>query len=243
MRAAKGKPSLVEERFMQKCRTFEISPFSNEDRLNLRTVSEYTRKRLEKKVDERHGWALKEKTTELHTQVVDHLNQKAKWLADKNVARKRAKNERLKHKEQLEKVGGALNKLQEHEMGQSKASDAVKERVQTKLDAVHVGMDNLRKENEHVLATLAKAKEENVKHKRDAALASKESVRVGKEIKDLKAARQTRLAAEQREWKKLGRQKDNLEQKMQDQHHAPHEVFLSNMLFVFLSCSILNAAN
>ena len=112
MRAAKGKPSLVEERFMQKCRTFEISPFSNEDRLNLRTVSEYTRKRLEKKVDERHGWALKEKTTELHTQVVDHLNQKAKWLADKNAARKRAKNERLKHEEQLEKVGGALNKLQ-----------------------------------------------------------------------------------------------------------------------------------
>jgi hypothetical protein len=237
MRAAKGKPSLVEERFMQKCRAFEISPFSNEDRLNLRTVSEYTRKRLEKKVDERHGWALKEKTTELHTQVVDHLNQKAKWLADKNAARKRAKNERLKHEEQLEKVGGALNKLQGrvmdaetekktlsrqlvHEMGRSKASDAVKERVQTKLDAVHVGMDNLWKENEHVLATLAKAKEENVKHKRDAALASKECVRVGKEMNVLKAARQTRLAAEERVWKKLGRQKDNLEQKLQDQHHV-----------------------
>ena len=59
-----------------------------------------------------------------------------------------------------------------------------------------------------------------MKHKRDAALASKESVRVGKEMKDLQAARQTRLAAEQREWKKLGRQKDNLEQKMQDQHHV-----------------------
>ena len=55
MRAAKGKPSLVAERFMKKCRTFEVSPFSNEDRLNLRTVSEYTRKRLERKVDERHG--------------------------------------------------------------------------------------------------------------------------------------------------------------------------------------------
>ncbi len=182
-------------------------------------------------MDERHGWALKEKTTELHTQVVDHFNQKAKWLADKNVARKRAKNERLKHKEQLEKVGGALNKLQGrvmnaetekktlarqlvHEMERSKASDAVKERVQTKLDAVYVGMDNLRKEKEHVLATLAKAKEENVKHKRDVALASKESVRVGKEMKDLKAARQTRLAAEQHQWKKMGRQKDNLEQKM-----------------------------
>ncbi len=58
MRAAKVKPSLVAERFMQKCRTFEVSPFSNEDRLNLRTVSEYTRKRLERKVDERHGWTL-----------------------------------------------------------------------------------------------------------------------------------------------------------------------------------------
>jgi hypothetical protein len=58
---------------MQKCRTFEVSPFSNEDRLNLRTVSEYTRKRLERKEDERHGWALKEKTTELQLKVDDHL--------------------------------------------------------------------------------------------------------------------------------------------------------------------------
>ncbi len=97
---------------MQKCRTFEVSPFSNEDRLTLRTVSEYTRKMLERKVDERHGWALKEKTTELETKVHDHLNQKAKWSEEKNAARNRAKNERAKHKEQLQKVGAAFNTLE-----------------------------------------------------------------------------------------------------------------------------------
>jgi hypothetical protein len=112
MRAAKSKPSLVAERFMKKCRTFEVSPFSNEDRLDLRTVSEYTRKRLDRKVDERHGWTLKEKTTELETKVIHHLNQKAKWLEEKNAARKRTMNERAKHKEQMEKVGAAANKLE-----------------------------------------------------------------------------------------------------------------------------------
>ncbi len=162
MRAAKGKPSLVTERFMQKCRAFEVSPFSNEDRLNLRTVSEYTRKRLERKVDEGHGWTLREKTTELQKKVDDHLNQNEKWLAEKNAARKHAKNERAKHKEHLQKVGAAVNKLEGrvlnvetenkilsrqlvHEMGRCKASDAVTKKVQMQLDDVSVGMDNLRK--------------------------------------------------------------------------------------------------
>ena len=35
---------MVDGTFMQVCRAFEISPFSNEDRLNLRTVGEHTRR-------------------------------------------------------------------------------------------------------------------------------------------------------------------------------------------------------
>jgi chromosome segregation ATPase len=237
MRAAKGKTSLVAKRFMQKCRTFDVSPFSNEDRLNLRTISEYTRKRLERKVDERHGWALKDKTTELETKVVNHLNQKAKWVEEKNVARKRAKNERAKYKEHLQKVGAAVTKLEGHvmdvqtdnktlsrqlvqEMGRSKASDAVTKKVQMQLHNVSVGMENLREKNEAVATSLLAAKEENLAHKQVVALAMQESGRVSKELKDLKAGRQARFAAEQRKWKKMERQKDSLEQKMQDNLHV-----------------------
>ncbi len=179
MRAAKGKPSwaqpsLVAEKSMQKCGTFEVSPFSNEDRLNLRTISEYTRKRLERKVDERHDWALKDKTTELETKVVDHLNQKAKWLEEKNAARKRATNERAKHKEHMEKVGAAANKLEGrvmdvqtgnralsrllvHERGRCKASDAVAKKVQKQLDDASVGMQNLRAKKQAVATSLLRS--------------------------------------------------------------------------------------
>jgi hypothetical protein len=237
MRAAKGKPSLVAGRFMQKCRTFEISPFSNEDRLNLRTVSEYTRKRLERKVDERHGWALKDKQTELETTVVDHLNQKAKWFEEKNAARTRAKNEREKHKANMEKAGAAANKLEGrvmdiqtenralsrqlvHEMGRCKASDAVAKKVQKQLDDASVNMENLRAKNQAVATSLLEAKEVNLANERAGALAVEESGRVMKELKDVKAARRGWLAAEQRKWKKLERQKDSLEQKLHDKHHV-----------------------
>ncbi len=49
---------------------------------------------------------------------------------------------------------------------------------------------------------MLEAKEVNLAQKRAVAL---ESGRVTKELKDVKAARQARLAAEQRKWKKLER--------------------------------------
>ncbi len=201
---------MVAERFVQKCRTFEVSPFSNEDRLNLRTVSEYTRKRLERKVDERHGWTLKENTTEMETKVVHHLKQKAKWLEEKNAARKRAMNERAKHKEQMEKVGAAANKLEGHvmdvqmenramsrllvhEKGRCKASDAEAKKVQKQLDDASVVIQNLRAKNQTVTTSLLEAKEENLANKRAVALAFNESGRVSKELKDVKVARRLGL--------------------------------------------------
>jgi hypothetical protein len=44
MMAKRGQPYLVDGTFMQVCRAFEITPFSNEDWLNLRTVGEHTRR-------------------------------------------------------------------------------------------------------------------------------------------------------------------------------------------------------
>jgi hypothetical protein len=124
-----------------------------------------------------------------------------------------------KYKEHLEKVGAAVTKLEGHvmdvqtenktlsrqlvqEMGRSKASDAVTKKVQMQLHNVSIGIENLRKKNEAVVTSLLVAKEENLAHKRVVALAMQESGRVSKELKDLKAGRQARLAAEQRKWKK-----------------------------------------
>jgi hypothetical protein len=174
----------------------------------------------------------------LETKVHDHLNQKAKWSEEKNAARNRAKNERAKHKEQLQKVGAALNTLEGrvmnvetenktlsrqlvHEMGRCKASDGVAKKAQRQLHEVSVGMQNLRGKNEAVVTTLLEAKEVNLAHKRAVVLlANQECGRVSKELKNLKAARQARLEAERRKGQKLERQKDSLEQKMQDKHHA-----------------------
>ena len=237
MRAAKGKPSLVAERFMKKCRTFEVSPFSNEDRLNLRTVSEYTRKRLERKVDERHGWTLKVKTMELETEMVHHLNQKAKWLEEKNAARKRAMNERAKHKELMEMVGAAANKLEGHimdvqiknrtmskllvhEKGRCKASDAEAKKAQRQLYDASLVLQNLRAQNQAVATSLLEAKEENLANKLAVAIAFEKSGRVSQELNTMKAARRARLLAEDRKWKKLERQKDSLKQKLHEKHHV-----------------------
>ncbi len=69
---------------MQLCRTFEISPFANEDRLNLRTVGEYTRRRrLLRNADEKHQWALQQTKEELKTAAGTHAKQQAKLVAEK----------------------------------------------------------------------------------------------------------------------------------------------------------------
>ncbi len=67
---------------------------------------------------------------------------------------------------------------------------------------------------------MLEAKEVNLAQKRAVVLANQECGRVSKELKELKAARLARLEAEQRKGQKLERQKDSLEQKMQDNHHV-----------------------
>jgi hypothetical protein len=173
----------------------------------------------------------------LETKVVHHLNQKAKWLEEKNAARKRAMNERAKHKEQMEKVGAAANKLEGHimdaqmenramsrfvvhEKGRCKASDAEAKKAQKQLYDASVVLQNLRAKNQAVATSLLEAKEENLANKRAVAMAFEESGRVPKELNAVKAARRARLAAEHRKWKKLERQKDSLEQKLHDKHHV-----------------------
>ncbi len=87
---------------------------------------------------------------------------------------------------------------------------------------------------------MLEAKEVNLAQKRAVALDTQESGRVAKELKDVKAARQARLAAEQRKWKKMERQKDSLEQKMQDKHQVTPLFYLKALMhainFLVLIC-------
>ncbi len=70
----------------QLCRTFEISPFANEDRLNLRTVGKYSRRRLLRNADEKHQWALQETKEVLQSAAGAHTKQKTKLVAEKVIS-------------------------------------------------------------------------------------------------------------------------------------------------------------
>jgi hypothetical protein len=105
---------MVDGRFMQVTRTFEISPFQNEGRINLRTVGEDARGRLRRKVDDLHNGELRETKQELKEEACEeHDNQKAKWLREKAEGKERARVKRLEGKICFAKAEEVRNKLHE----------------------------------------------------------------------------------------------------------------------------------
>ncbi len=66
MLTKRGEPQKVDEAFISHVNEFGISPFTSERRLNLRTISARTKDRLERKVDEQHGWSLLQSQEEVH---------------------------------------------------------------------------------------------------------------------------------------------------------------------------------
>ena len=104
---------MVDGRFMQVTRTFEISPFQNEGRMNLRTVGEDVRRRLRRKVDDLHNGELLETKQELKEAWEEHDSQKAKWLREKAEGKERARVKRLEDKICFAKAEAVRNKLHE----------------------------------------------------------------------------------------------------------------------------------
>ncbi len=49
----------MEEKFIARCNQDGMTPVQSENRVNLRTMSARSRERLEKRVEERHDWALR----------------------------------------------------------------------------------------------------------------------------------------------------------------------------------------
>ena len=113
MLTKRGEPQKVDETFISRVNEFGISPLMNERRLNLRTMSARTRARLENKVDEQHGWALKqsnEETFDLKAKLEDETYE---HLLEREAVRLRARNQKKKDQKALTQAVEKQDKLLE----------------------------------------------------------------------------------------------------------------------------------
>jgi hypothetical protein len=101
MLTKRGEPQKVDETFIIRVNEFGISPLMNERRLNLRTISVRTRARLEKKVDEQHGWALKQSDEEAFDLKAKLEDETYEHLLEREVVRLRARNQKKKDQKAL----------------------------------------------------------------------------------------------------------------------------------------------
>ena len=111
MLSKRGDPSKVDEAFMSRCNSFGMSPFGNEQRLNLRTVSARTRERLAKKVEEKHGFALQrsEEEVEKMKKQIEVVQYGA--MLDKEAVIMRAQKQKKKDKELFQKADAERQRL------------------------------------------------------------------------------------------------------------------------------------
>jgi hypothetical protein len=111
MLSKRGKPNKVDEAFMSRCNSFGISPFENETRLNLRTVSGRTRERLEKSADERHSWALQTSQAEMQKLKVEMDAAHYLAMLEKEGLLTRAKKQKAKDHDLLQNSKARETKL------------------------------------------------------------------------------------------------------------------------------------
>jgi hypothetical protein len=112
MMTKRGQPNKVDGAFMSRCNAFGISPFENETRMNLRTVTGGTRERLQKKADERHEWVLKssrEQVGKLTRQIED---ERYTTMLEKEAIVMRAQRQRHKDRDALQDSECRQKKLQ-----------------------------------------------------------------------------------------------------------------------------------
>ena len=107
-----GEPNKVDAAFISPCNEFGLSPLMNERRVNLRTVTSSTRKRLEMKVEERHGWALSESHGEILDLKSTLEDERYEHLLAKEALALRVKKQKAKDKESLTQAEEKQHKLQ-----------------------------------------------------------------------------------------------------------------------------------
>ena len=144
MLAKRGDPSKVDEAFMSRCNSFGMSPFGNEQRVNLRTVSARTRERLAKKVEENHGFALQrseEEVEKLKTQI-EEVQYRA--MLDKEAVIMRAQKQKKKDKELLQKGDGERHRLSELVALAEVANKDLERQLRVEKSEVNKGNEKIR---------------------------------------------------------------------------------------------------
>ena len=97
---------------MSKCVTWGTSPFQNENRLNLRTVSERTKNRLATRADEMIGWELHQTKDNMIEQSMDHADRQETLERGITTLRNRASNDRARNRDIMKKVTETNEALQ-----------------------------------------------------------------------------------------------------------------------------------
>jgi len=169
----RGQAHKVEERYLTRCNQYGLSPVEKAGRLNLRTMSASTKQRLEKRVEERHGWELsrcreevKELTEQLEEEQYGHM------LAKEAVVL-RAKTQKKKDKEAFQLASMANDKLnvlveaalqsnkqvERRLRNESKQADKALARVEQLEQALAEIRTELNAKSKELEATLARKKE------------------------------------------------------------------------------------
>ena len=111
MTSKRGQATKVDEKWMSPCNQEGLSPFQNSARLNLKTLSVRQRERLEKKVDESHGWELAGKHEEVRQLTAKLEEEEYEHLLQKEAQLLRVKNQRKKDKEAVQVAVGNGERL------------------------------------------------------------------------------------------------------------------------------------
>ncbi len=108
----RGQAHKVDEKWMSRCNQDGVSPVHNKSRINLWTMSAGQLKRLEEKVDERHGWALAESQEEVREATRQLEEERYEHVLEKEGLRMQLRTHKQKEKLGRTEAVDKHNKLQ-----------------------------------------------------------------------------------------------------------------------------------
>jgi len=108
----RGQAHKVEEKYIARCNQDGMTPVQSEHRVNLRTMSARSKERLEMRVEERHGWALRTSREEVEVLKEQLLDQEYGHLLETEAAVMRMRGQVQKHKDALTQAGNKRDNLE-----------------------------------------------------------------------------------------------------------------------------------
>ena len=108
----RGQAHKVEEKFIARCNQDGMTPVQSEHRVNLRTMSATSKERLEMRVEERHGWALRSSRHEVEVLKEQLLDEEYVHFLEKEAADMRVRVQLQKQKDALTHAGVKAGNLE-----------------------------------------------------------------------------------------------------------------------------------